>query len=616
MKFFRLRSLEGWATLALIFAGMSGLVMLMRYIAWPVVDDAAISIAYAQSLFSGEGLRLTPVSQIVEGYSNPFWTFLIGLGFPLNLDIVAYTSFLGKLFAVLSIPLYSAWGPVAEDRGLQIQDAATGMIAATVSSFVCWSSSGMETGLFVFLLGLSGVFFLLEIRRGKGSLCGMSFGLLCLTRPEGPVYVLVAAVIWVTTRAIERRAPGRQELFIAIWMIVLAGGYMFFRWLYFAVPLPNTYYAKVTWQFDWKAYFMGFWNLYKPMCIAVILGFVFCFFGRRSVRIQGLLAAGFTVSGCFFVWFAKGDWMIDWRLLAHIVPCSVAVIAAGFSGLRRIVVSVILPRTPRFATLVFVILAFTAMGGVAWKTADAGIKRAGHLHNSPEMPLPSVFKTAGLLGEATERLGIRRPLLGIVDIGGPGMILKNAEIVDLATLADFALARHRWNPAAAEDYLLTEVLPDILDYHGPGGYVTPFGRLLSLYEPTGPRNIPMYKGLSRDTDSRCPGGKTRVLSLTADGLAAEIRFKMENGRADTALMLWRCGIRYMSDDRLPDKSVRRSIAKRASELGESFDKKGDLRKAINSFSLASVINDGDAHMRRRAENCRARLFPSPVNGKK
>ena len=613
-KYYQIQSIETWAAFTLILAGMLGFIMLLRYISWPLVDDAAISVAYAQSLFSGNGLRLTPVSQVVEGFSNPLWTLLIGLGIPLHLDLVSYTSFLGKLFAVLSIPLYSAWGPVAEDRGLQIQDAATGTIAASVSSFVCWSGSGMETGLFVFLLGLSGIFFLLEIRRGKGSMCGLSLGLLCLTRPEGLVYVMVAAAIWVTARLFERRLPGRQEFFIALWIVGLVGGYTIFRWFYFAALLPNTYYAKITWEFDWKAYFWNFWSLYKPLCMAVILGFLFSMFGRRAVRIQGALAAGFTASGCFFVYYARGDWMIDWRLLAHVVPCSVVVIAAGLSGLKNIV-SFVLPRTPRFSTTVFLIIALITMGGLTWKTADAGIQRARLLAKSPEMPLPEVFKTARLFGSITDRVGIRRSLLGIVDIGGPGMILKNAEIIDLATLADYELARHRLNPAAAEDYLLAEGPPDILDCHGPGGYVIPFRRLRSLYEPTGPHGIPVYKGLTVDTDTRCPGGKANVLSLSADELAANIRYKLENGRADTALMLWRCGLRYQSDNRLPSKSARHSIAKRASELGELFDRNGDLRKAINCFSLAAVIDDGNAHWRRRAESCRERLFPPPPRGR-
>src|SRR5438128_927650 len=128
-------AVESWAGRALVVVGVAVVVAHCRLLRVPLVDDAAISLSYAQTLYSGRGLRLTPASQVVEAFSNPLWTFLIGLAYPLRADPIAFTQALGVAFAALSIPTFAAWGPAASGGPLRIEDALGPALAALVSPF-------------------------------------------------------------------------------------------------------------------------------------------------------------------------------------------------------------------------------------------------------------------------------------------------------------------------------------------------------------------------------------------------------------------------------------------------------------------------------------------------
>ncbi len=199
--------LESWLTAVLVLGASVGLAYHCRYLAMPIVDDAGISLAYGHTFFSGQGLRLTPHSPPVEGFSNPLWTLLLGLSRPLRLEPASYAHVLGIAFGVLALPVFSLWGSAAEGRRVRLEDTLGPIVAALNPTYAYWISSGMETGLQAFLLGLSGLFVLRELRMGGSSHAGWALGLLCLTRPEGVLYAAAAGALWVVSRGQERRCP-------------------------------------------------------------------------------------------------------------------------------------------------------------------------------------------------------------------------------------------------------------------------------------------------------------------------------------------------------------------------------------------------------------------------
>ena len=84
-------------------------------------------------------------------------------------------------------------------------------------------------------------------------------------------------------------------------------------------------------------------------------------------------------------------------------------------------------------------------------------------------------------------LGIEQARLGLADIGGAALALRADRIVDVAGLADYALAEHGGNFRAMQDYLVGEGLPDVIDAHGPSGHVSDFARLMGHYRSIGDR---------------------------------------------------------------------------------------------------------------------------------
>jgi hypothetical protein len=571
------------------------------------VDDAAISIAYGLTFFSGEGLRLTAFSQPVEAFSNPLWTFLTGFAVLFRADPIEFARLLGIALGALSLPFFALWGPASEGRKLQLQDAVAPVLAASCPNFAYWVASGMETGLLALVSALSGGLLFRQLRLGSGATCGLVLALICLTRPEGLLYAGAAAALWIVHRGLQRRWPGSQELRIAAYFIAVLGGYLLFRWAYFAALLPNSYFAKLGWDFHPGNYLLGFYRAHRWLVGVAALGAVVAWVGGVASGRFGLLAALYAGAVTYFSWRSKGDWMGEWRFLAPLVPFLAVALSAGGAGLRRLSARLVNgPRAMRFAGPATAVASLALAAVVSTKL----LERRKAVQNNDQLPYRYI---AGLFRpiEATLlRLDQRRPLVGFPDLGGLGMTLRNAEVIDVAGLADFAVARHARNYSAMEDYLVSEGLPAMVDGHGPSGHINSMRTLMANYTRfSGP--VWVLRGLTATEDPRCPGGKASVVSASADALSHRIEAELASARPLEALRIWRCAFAYLPDENLPARSWRSSIADRADVAGEKRIADGQLESAVRHFSLATVIDGGSAHRRRKTERYRQELIPSP-----
>jgi hypothetical protein len=119
-----------------------------------IVDDAAITFAYARSLAAGEGAVLQPDADPVEGYSNPAWLAVLVLGRWLGLfdhgtwfgvpDLVVFPKFVALLCCAGVFAAFYAVARAVSQRPVLLTVVA-GAAAAAVPSFVIWVSSGLET---------------------------------------------------------------------------------------------------------------------------------------------------------------------------------------------------------------------------------------------------------------------------------------------------------------------------------------------------------------------------------------------------------------------------------------------------------------------------------------
>lgn len=601
---------ESWVAAGLTVAAMLVLVYHCGFLAVPIVDDAAISIAYGHTFFAGEGFRATPFSQPVEAFSNPLWTLLLGLSLPLGMAPDAYAHGLGIIMGLLALPAFALWGPAAEDRPPRVEDALAPWVAALNPTYAYWISSGMETGLQVLLMGLAGVFFLRELRTGRSSHVGWALALLCLTRPEGALYTVAAGLLWVVHLAARRRWPGRQEAWIAGWLLALVGGWLLVRLLYFADVLPNTYYAKRFWDFNARGYLAGFFDTYARPCQLAVVGLLLGLLGGRAGVRRTVLVGLFGACVVYFAWSSRGDWMREWRFLAPLAPLLGAAMAAGFSGVRRVGARMAL-RGWVLPSRGVVAVAGVLLVGVLVPALRENAARSPRLKADPELPYSFIAGKFHDVLKRTDALGQVRPLLAYPDLGGQAMVLRNAEIIDVAGLADYALAHHAENPAAQEDYLLSEGPPVLIDIHGPSRHLARFKRLLANFQFIGHATW-LLKGLTANEDPRCPGGKAATLALDAKTLAERFEEDIREARGEEALRRWRCVFAYQPRSALPNKGTRERLADLAEKRSKELEREGQQIPALRLYSLATLLDDGNAHRRRKTEKLREKVFPRPA----
>ena len=164
-----------------------------------IQDDAYTSLRYAKNFAEGKGLVFNE-GEKVEGYTNFLWVLIIGdvalfdkmFGANIKLDTAAQvlSTFFGIVIIWLVYFLSRSINKKSSRNFLdELWDLAPPYLVSVSLPFIYWSSSGMETSLFISLSMLS---FLLYIRMQNEQHFGISFIIVSflnsLLRPEGMVF--------------------------------------------------------------------------------------------------------------------------------------------------------------------------------------------------------------------------------------------------------------------------------------------------------------------------------------------------------------------------------------------------------------------------------------------
>ena len=182
----------------LLIAVLPALLLLARQIAWMwpyVSDDAFISLRFAQRLLDGNGLTWTD-GERVEGYSNLLWVLATALLGKLGLDLVTAARVLGAICTLLTFWLLArmlrpdSWGRCT-------LAALPPLLLAASAPVATWTTGGLE-GPMVMLWLTWGTARLLQLHEtpepgpspSQLRAAGLPFGLLCWTRPDGPLWLL------------------------------------------------------------------------------------------------------------------------------------------------------------------------------------------------------------------------------------------------------------------------------------------------------------------------------------------------------------------------------------------------------------------------------------------
>lgn len=204
------------------------------------IDDAAICFAYARNIAAGEGVVPWPGGERIEAVSDPLWVLILAGFQRVGLDGFEIAKPLGMVFGVGTLWLVWRTARLAlpDHRG---PGALTAPIAlATNAQFAIWSASGLENGLFCLLLAAAIHRTILESREPGTPWSALLYLLLAQTRPEGVLYAAVGGAVFLATRRDVRAGAAWLALFVLPMLAVELA-----RILYFAWPLPNTFYAKI-----------------------------------------------------------------------------------------------------------------------------------------------------------------------------------------------------------------------------------------------------------------------------------------------------------------------------------------------------------------------------------
>jgi hypothetical protein len=241
-----MRLSKSFVWLAMSLAAIAGVLIWHSLLYGFVTDDAYISFVYSKNFAEHGQLVFNVGYPPVEGYTNFLWTLLLGLLMKLGIAPESASVVLGTGFAVGTLIVCFRLTASFVERATAWDLLAPGLLALS-SGFACWSSGGLETQLFTFLVVSSIYAYRLadrEVRyyRRMGALLALA----AMTRPEG---LLVTALIGVHRLGVNilrdrRVVPNLHELSALGAFLLLWAPWFIWRYLYYGYPFPNTYYVK------------------------------------------------------------------------------------------------------------------------------------------------------------------------------------------------------------------------------------------------------------------------------------------------------------------------------------------------------------------------------------
>jgi tetratricopeptide (TPR) repeat protein len=229
---------------AAIFLFLALILFWQSTIYWSaVIDDAYISFRFSDVLARGHGLRFNLVDDPVEGFTNFLWTVILALPILFGWDVMLWAKLLG--FACAIGTMAAACALSAHLRGrrdfLNLLPAA---LLAFNATFSHWALMGLETSCAVFLIALTYVRFLIEMKdRRAWSISPWTATLAAMTRIDS-LFFLTPLGVYGIALVLGARMPLRR---LVRWALIAAFSFgLFYGWRtwYFGDLLPNTYYAK------------------------------------------------------------------------------------------------------------------------------------------------------------------------------------------------------------------------------------------------------------------------------------------------------------------------------------------------------------------------------------
>lgn len=303
-----------------------------------VADDVYISLAYAKNLGNGLGLVHNQGLRI-EGYSNFLWVVILAPLQALGFDLLISAKVLGFMFSLLIVVMTAVVAKELFGPNRKLELLITLMLISLSPSFALWGISGMETGLFGFLLVLALVLTFVDLRHpNRVPFSAFAFLALSMTRPEG--FILgITAWIWLAIHLLSDK-PSISRAWLLRWtslFLLMFVSYSIGKFLYFGDWFPNTVYVKSgtplirqvlrgLQYLNEFAKFSGYSLLLLSLGLSVLRS-------RFSSK-KGLVLLILVVYIAFIVG-SGGDWMPHLRFFAPLIPLSCVIFMLELMDVAR-----------------------------------------------------------------------------------------------------------------------------------------------------------------------------------------------------------------------------------------------------------------------------------------
>jgi hypothetical protein len=453
-----------------------------RYGHW-LIDDAAISGAYARSFSEGLGSVVQPGADPVEGFSNPTWTALLAVGrlvglfdrgtifgipdyalFPKALALVLCAAILGLCYVAAARVTTRPW----------LVTLVVGALLALNPSFVIWSFSGLENPLYAFVVLAMAVLVFLRVLDGRlltrrlAIAMGALAALAALTRPEGLIYAGVYPLVVLGQLRGERASRPTVETGVKCALLSVVT---------FAVPVG----AYFVWRYATFGQWLSSPSLAKKQGLPGLADFTRAgdlvdYLGAPAVLVAVLLAGVVLALPTLTSW---------WRgLLALLVPLGLATIA--YAVLEEDWMSQLRFATPVWVlgTLVATLVAAEVLrqapgSGKVWITAGlvavllpsaASLADASNtFRDDPDISACYVADRFGRIFNAyADILDTEDASLLIPDLGGSSLTSR-LDLVDMAGLTNdrFAELVRDGDRTGQVDYVFEEIEPTFIHSRQP-----------------------------------------------------------------------------------------------------------------------------------------------------
>jgi arabinofuranosyltransferase len=297
------------------------------------VDDAYISFAFAKNLAHGNGLVFSHDLR-VEGYTNFLWTVLMALPIWLWPD-------LDPLIAARALCFASLAGLLLASYRLSRLFAAPVFAAATVLCLAAWTDltraalSGLETVPHAMLLAFGTLAYLRE-RDGERSASLWWFAAAALTRISSMLHVAFMLAFDLGASLARRKLALGSLLRWAVPPLIVLTVYFAWRYRYYGLPLPTTYYAKslvAASDPDRGARYL--WDALRDLGVLALLPIASAALARRFDRKLAFLIGAVLFEASYVV-HVGGDWMPFNRFCVPMAAPLLALFAAGMSEIWKL----------------------------------------------------------------------------------------------------------------------------------------------------------------------------------------------------------------------------------------------------------------------------------------